>query len=147
MTTLNTLKLVSAKKHLSVSPIVLRRNKLIKMLHEQLEIVEAKATNSVFAPKVIRTIVNKQSGEKMRVEVTKRIKEWFWVNESGKINLIVKYGTRTLQLNKKGANAIEVNNGSELINTIKQLKTAVLNGELDEAIEEVSNMTKKGFGK
>jgi len=37
--------------------------------------------------------------------------------------------------------------GDELINTLKSIKVAVLNGELDDAITEVSNATKAAFGK
>jgi len=52
-----------------------------------------------------------------------------------------------LPLNKKGANAIECTNGDELINTLKALKLAVLDGELDDAITDVSTATRKAFGK
>ena len=51
-------------------------------------------------------------------------------------------------LNKKTkANAIELASGDELIATLKALKIAVANGELDEAITEVSEATRVGFGK
>lgn len=147
MSTLNTLKLVTSKKHATVSPVVHRRNKLVSKLHEQIEMCEAKKAGQNYAPKKLKTFTNKQTGERMTTEVTKRIKEWFWVNDAGKINLVIKYGAKTLSLNKKGANAIELATGDELINTLKSIKTAVLNGELDDAITEVSNATKAAFGK
>ena len=51
-------------------------------------------------------------------------------------------------LNKKTkANCIELTNGDELISTLKALKTEVLNGALDEAIDEVSTATREGFGR
>jgi hypothetical protein len=83
----------------------------------------------------------------MTVEVAKRVKEWFWINDAGKINLAIKYGAKTLPLNKKGANAIELSTGEELINTLKSIKVAVLNGELDDAITEVSEATRSAFKK
>ena len=147
MSTLNTLKLVASKKHATVSPIVHRRNKLVSKLHEQIEMCEAKKAGQNYAPKKIKTFTNKQTGERMTAEVTKRVKEWFWINDAGKINLAIKYGAKTLSLNKKGANAIELATGDELINTLKSIKVAVLNGELDDAITEVSNATKAAFGK
>jgi len=147
MSTLNTLKLVASKKHATVSPIVHRRNKLVSKLHEQIEMCEAKKTGQNYAPKKIKTFTNKQTGERMTAEVTKRVKEWFWINDAGKINLAIKYGAKTLSLNKKGANAIELATGEELINTLKSIKVAVLNGELDDSIAEVSNATKAAFGK
>jgi hypothetical protein len=145
--TLSTLKLVVAKKHLSVSPIVHRRNKLVAKLHEQIELCEAKKLGQKYAPTRLKTYTNKQTGERMTVEAVKRVKEWFWVSDNGKINLSVRYGAKTLPLNKKGANAIECTNGEELINTLKSLKLAVIDGELDDAITEVSTATRKAFGK
>jgi hypothetical protein len=147
MSTLNTLKLVASKKHATVSPVVHRRNKLVSKLHEQIEMCEAKKAGQNYAPKKLKTFTNKQTGERMTAEVTKRVKEWFWINDAGKINLAIKYGAKTLSLNKKGANAIELATGDELINTLKSIKVAVLNGELDDAITEISNATKAAFGK
>ena len=143
MSTLNSLKLVASKKHQSVAPIVIRRNKLVAKLHEQLELCEAKRNGNTYAPKRLKTFTDKHSGERKTIETIKRVKEWFWVGDNGKINLAVKYGAKTLALNKKGANAIELGNADELIATIKALKSAVVNGELDDAINEVSTATRK----
>lgn len=147
MSTLTSLKLVVSKKHQTVAPIVNRRNKLVAKLHEQIELCQAQREGRVYAPKKLKTYINKQSGERMTVEAIKRVKEWFWVGENGKINLAIKYGAKTLPLNKKGANAIELASGEELIKTLNELKTATLNGELDEAINEVSSATRLAFGK
>lgn len=147
-TTLSTLKLVTSKEHQTVAPIVIRRNKLISKLHEQLELCEAKREGKTYAPIRLKTYVNKTSGERLTAEVVKRVKEWFWVGDNGKINLAVKYGAKTLTLNKKSkANAIELASGDELVSTLKALKIAVANGELDEAIAEVSEATRIAFGK
>jgi hypothetical protein len=147
MSALNNLKLVVSKKCLTVSPVVQRRNKLANRLHEQIELCEAKKQGNSYAPKRLKTYINKNTNERMTVEVAKRVKEWYWVNDAGKINLAIKYGAKTLPLNKKGANAIELATGDELINTLKSLKVAVLNGELDDAITEASNATKAAFAK
>ena len=145
MSTLSTLKLVVSKKHAAVSPVVHRRNKLCAKLHEQIELCEAKKAGNTYAPKRLKTYTNKQTGERMTVESVKRVKEWFWISDNGKINLAVKYGAKTLPLNKKGANAIELASGDELIATLKSLKAAVLDGELDDAISEISEATRARF--
>ncbi len=147
MNTLTALKLVVGKRNATVAPIVVRRNKLITKLHEQIELCEAQRNGTTYAPKRLRSYTDKQSGERVTVEAVKRVREWFWVSDSGKINLAVKYGVKTLSLNKKGANAIELASGDELIATLKTLKTAVANGEFDEAIADVSKATKLAFGK
>jgi len=147
MSALSSLKLVVSKKYTTVSPVIQRRNKLANRLHEQIELCEAKKQGNSYAPKRLKTYTNKHTNERMTVEVAKRVREWFWINDAGKINLVIKYGAKTLPLNKKGANAIELSTGDELINTLKSLKVAVLNGELDDAITEVSNATKAAFAK
>jgi hypothetical protein len=147
VSTLTALKLVVGKRNATVAPIVVRRNKLISKLHEQIELCEAQRNGATYAPKRLRSYTDKQSGERLTVEAVKRVREWFWVSDSGKINLAVKYGAKTLALNKKGANAIELASGDELIATLKTLKICVANGEFDDAIAEVSKATKLAFSK
>ncbi|MBU3552281.1 hypothetical protein ICE95_03125 [Polynucleobacter sp. MWH-Post4-6-1] len=109
---------------------------------------EAKRNQVPFTPKRLKTVVNKATGERTTVETIKRVKEWFWLStETGKINLAIKYGAKTLKLNKKGANAIEITNGTELIGTLHKLKEAVIAGEFDDAISEASDATRKAFKK
>ena len=147
MSTLTSMKLVASKKHQTVAPIVVRRNKLCAKLHEQIELCEAQKSGTTYAPKRLKTFTDKHSGERKTIETVKRVKEWFWISDSGKINLAIKYGAKTLSLNKKGANAIELASGDELIATLKSLKIAVADGELDDAITEVSAATRQAFTK
>ena len=145
MSTLNKLQLINSKKSIKVSPIVLRRNKLVAKIHEQLELCEAKKNGQLYAPKKLRTYKNKQTGERMTVEAIKRIKEWHWTAPDGLIHLSVKYGSKVLPLAADGSNAIVCANTDALIQTLKTLKLAVLDGELDAAITQVSNATKSSF--
>ncbi|MBT8550540.1 hypothetical protein G6731_01005 [Polynucleobacter paneuropaeus] len=147
MSIVTNLKLITTAKRTAISPIMQRRNKLLAKVQEQLELCEAQRNQQTYAPKRIKTVTNKETGERMTVETVKRVKEWFWIAENGKINLAVKYGSKTLPLNKKGANAIELTNGTELIGTLHKLKDAVVAGEFDDAINEVSDATRKAFNK
>ena len=63
MSTLNSLKLVASKKNQSVAPIVVRRNKLIQKLHQQLELCESQKSGNTYAPKRLKTFTDKHSGE------------------------------------------------------------------------------------
>lgn len=147
MSIVTNLKLVTSTKSSITSPVMQRRNKLLAKVQEQLDMCEAKRNQQPYAPKRLKTVVNKETGERTTVEAIKRVKEWFWITEDGKINLAVKYGAKTLPLNKKGANAIEITNGTELVGTLHKLKDAVIAGEFDDAIAEVSNETRKAFKK
>ncbi len=146
MSTLNSLKLVASKKNRSLSPVAHRRNKLAAKIHEQIELCEAQRSGGVYAPRRLRTMVDRHTGERKTVEAVKRVKEWFWINDAGKINLAVKYGSKVLEL-AKGKNAIELASGDELIATLHALKTAALAGELDPQIEAASGALRAGFGK
>ena len=141
------LKLVTSKKQSTSSPVVNRRLKLLAKIQEQIELCTAKKEGNSYAPKRLKIFTDKETGERKTIETVKRIKEWFWISDTGKIHLAIKYGSKTLMLNKKGANAIEVNNGDELISTLKHIAGSIENGELDEFINDVSKATRDSFGK
>ena len=147
MSIITNLKLITTVKSSSISPVLLRRSKLLAKVQEQIDMCEAKRNQQTYAPKRLKIVTDKETGERTTIETIKRVKEWFWITENGKINLAVKYGAKTLPLNKKGANAIELTNGTELIGTLHKLKDAVVAGEFDDAISEVSDATRKAFKK
>ena len=146
MSAIAKLKLITSKRENNVNPLFMRRNKLVEKIDEQLALCTAVKEGRIYAPKRIKVITN-TDGERVSVETTKRIKEWFWVSAANKINLSVRYGSKTLALNAKGANCIELNSREELINTFNLLKDAVKSGELDEAINTASIKLQAGFKK
>jgi hypothetical protein len=146
MTVLSKLKLVSSKKERNVSPVVARRNKLAAKIEEQLLFATAQSDGEIYAPKRLKNVTDKVTGERKTIETTKRIKEWYWTNSTGKIYLSIRYGSKTLEFSK-GKNAIELATGDELLATLATLKEAVITGELDEAISQASEKLKAGFSK
>jgi hypothetical protein len=145
MTFIAKLKLVASKRERNLSPIVVRRNKLAAKIEEQLQLATAQKEGRLYAPKRIKT-VNNELGERVAVETTKRVKEWYWTTPANKINLCVRYGSKTLELSK-GKNAIEISSGEELLSTLSMLKDAVIAGELDDAITNASDNLRAGFSK
>jgi hypothetical protein len=146
MTVFSKLKLVASKKERNVSPVVARRTKLAGKIDEQLLFATAQRDGQIYAPKRLKNVIDKATGERKTIEATKRIKEWYWTNSTGKIHLSVRYGSKTLEL-AKGKNAIELNSGDELLATLVTLKDAVIAGELDDAIAQASDKLKAGFTK
>lgn len=137
------LKLVASKRERNLSPIMLRRQKLATKIEEQIELARCQKNGTLYAPKRLKTVTN-EAGERVVVETTKRVKEWFWTTPNNKINLSVRYGSKTLELSK-GKNAIELSTGDELLATLSILKEAVIAGELDEAINTASVKLREGF--
>jgi len=146
MSSLAKLKLVNSKRSRTVSPIVHRRNKLIGKLSEQIELVTAQQEGRLYAPKKVKTVTNADTGERRAIETTKRIKEWFWTADNGKINFSVRYGSKVIEL-AKGKNAVEVANRDELVSTLSLIRDAVRAGELDEAINTACDRLRAGFAK
>ena len=145
MSVIAKLKLIASKREHNHNPIIVRRNKLALKLDEQVALCTAQKEGRLYAPKRIKTVTN-ADGERVSVETTKRVKEWFWTTSTGKINLAVRYGSKVLELSK-GKNAIELSTGEELIATLGLLKDAVIAGELDDAITNASDKLRSGFSK
>ena len=145
MSVIAKLKLVASKRERNLSPIVIRRNKLVAKIEEQLQLATAQKEGRLYAPKRIKNVTNAE-GERVAVETTKRVKEWYWTTPANKINLCVRYGSKTLELSK-GKNAIELSSGEELLSTLSILKDAVIAGELDDAITNASDNLRAGFSK
>jgi hypothetical protein len=143
MSSLSNLKLVSSQRKKVVTPTEARRKKLIIKIFQQIQLAKAMRDGERYAPLKMRTILNKETGSKQRVEVAKNINPWWW-DENGKICVKVHYGSKVLEL-QNGFNAVEVDDIDALVTTLELIKTAADKGELDAQIESVSQIVKAGF--
>ena len=145
MATLASLKLVAAKKPTQQSPVVHRRNKLSSKIQEQILLAAAQNEGSTYAPTRIKTVTN-ADGERVQVTHAKRVKPWWFVGESGKVCIEIRYGSKVIELSR-GKTAIEITTPAALIEALETVKAAVLAGELDQQIEAASFKLREGFGK
>ena len=145
MTALLKLKLVSVQAG-QKSPTVLRRNKLTAHLVEQIAMAKAQTAGEIYAGKRVKSVVDAESGERKQVEVSKRVKQWWFAAPNGKLTLALRYGAKTIEV-VKGKNAIEITDIAELITTLGVIKDAVNAGELDTQMEQVSGALRAGFAK
>ena len=144
MSALNSLKLVAAKRPQSANPVVQRRNKLSKQLFEQIELAKCTAESRVYAPTRLRTVKDKYTGERKTVEAVKRVKQWWFVADSGRVCLQVRYGSKVMEL-AKGKNSIDVGTAAELVGVLETVKRCVEAGELDAQIETASAAVRERF--
>ena len=144
MSALAKLKLVASKRTAAANPVQNRRNKLVAKITEQIALATARQEGRTYTATKVRAVADSATGERKLVEVAKRIKEWFWTNEAGKINLSIRYGAKTLEL-ARGKNAIELAHAGELVTTLETVREAVLAGELDAQIEASSTALRAGF--
>jgi hypothetical protein len=146
MSTLAQLKLTAQSKPAQMSSVQERRNKLAKRVWEQIELAKAQAQGTQYTPIKFRTITDSETGARKQIETTKRVKQWWFTADNGKLALSVRYGTKVLELAPKKF-AVEIATSKDLVTTLELIKGAVLNGELDNAIDSAAVKLKLGFTK
>jgi hypothetical protein len=146
MSTLDGLKLSTAKKPAHIPAVVFRRNKLSNKLWEQIQLAKSQIDGTQFVVKKFRSVVDKETGLRKQVEVPKRLREWWFKNEQGKMCVNIKYGTQMIELAKEKY-SIEVDSASALIKALETVKQAVECGELDTQINNASVNVRKVFDK
>lgn len=146
MSALSNLKLTNAKRPMAMPVVQIRRNKLLKKLHEQIQLAEAQQAGDTYTAKRLKNVRDAETGLTKTIEVNKRVRAWWWIGDDGKLCLNVKYGSNTVELGK-GKYAIALASASDIVPVLNTLKEAVEAGELDSQIEAVAGVVKSGFGK
>ena len=130
MTVLDTLNFVAFKPLANTNPIAVRRRKLAAKIDEQILL----ATDKHYTPTQHKWITNAE-GVKQLVEVPKRVKRWWAKSVDGKINLVIRYGSKPIEFSK-GKNAILLDSEEEVSGVLAMVRDAVVSGELDALIEQ-----------
>jgi hypothetical protein len=143
-TTLSALKLVEDKKPTHTPLIEIRRRKLSSKLWEQIQLARSQMEGKPLTITKFRSFTDKQTGLRKQIEMPKRIRPWWFVTDSGKVCISIRYGSLVIEL-AKGKHSIEVASADELISTLEKVKTAVEAGELDVQIESASMNLRDGF--
>jgi hypothetical protein len=146
MSTLNTLKLVTAVKPQQMPDAVKRRYKLGNKLWEQIQLARSQFLNEPFNITKMKTVKNIDTGASETVSVNKRIRPWWFNSDTGSLCFSIKYGTKTIEL-AKGKPSIEVTDKDQLISTLELVKKAVEAGELDQQIDQASGALRSNFKK
>jgi hypothetical protein len=141
MSALANLKLVNAKRPARLSPALLRRNNVAKRIFEQIELAKSKQEGKAFSPTRLRTVKEAETGLTKTVSVPKRVKEWWFTSDSGKLCVSLRYGAKVIEI-AKGKTAVEMAGEKELVATLEVLKQVVESGELDAQIESASRNVK-----
>ena len=116
-----------------VSPEDKLRRKLITAIDVQIAAAEAAAKGEVFIHRQKRWVDDAETGERVRKEVPVRLRSWSWQDESGKMQLEVRYGNKRLEIKPKKT-AIEVGDAANLVPTLNLLREAIAAGELDKVL-------------
>ena len=143
---LSALKLTDAKKPNQIPQVVQRRNKLAKRVWQQIELAKAQEQGTQFRVAKFKSYTDSETGVRKQVETQMSVKQWWFTTQAGKLAISVRYGSRVLEL-AKGKFAVEVAHEKDLAITLDAIKTAVLAGELDSAIDAAATKLRAGFAK
>jgi len=146
MSALTGLKLVSAKPTNKANPVIQRRHKVLGQLTEQIALAEASQRGESYVSTRTVVVRDKAAGTSQAQTRAKRVKQWWFVSETGRVCLHVRYGNRVLEL-AKGKNSVEVGTAKELVTVLEAVKAAVTAGELDTQIEAASAAVRARFTK
>lgn len=148
MTLLKTLKLVSAAKIDLKDKQKSKRRKLAEKIQQQMDIATAELKNESYIAYTTKNVRNNETGEIKTVSSEKRLRTWYWMTGKGTLQLSIKYGSATLMLDAKSKlNAVECADLNAVVDALKVIKEAVLNGELDDELNVAGTKLRKGFNR
>lgn len=140
MAHLKRMRTLKAREYSPLKKTLLRRNKLITNLQEQLHEAEEFVAGRIRIS--YRTVwASTPDGTRVKIEKPRRVRRWFWVDKQGAF-ITAWYSSKQLIFND-GATTIYVINKKRIPGAIRQLIRAVEAGELDQALEAVAE--KGGF--
>lgn len=115
------LTLVPTKKPSMRNPVVERREKMIRNLNRQIELVHLE-----------------RKGEKIS-------RPWFWSDDQGHIFVHIKYGKHVLELGK-GKFSIQCSSMDEVISSLETVIGEVKKGSFDDTLARISENIRINFG-
>lgn len=111
---------------------------------EQIQLAKSHAQGTTFTVTKYKSMVDRATGLRRQVEITKHIKSWWFANEQGKLCVSVRYGPHVIEL-AKSKYSIEVVDEQALIAALETVKRAVEVGELDAQINAASEHARRVF--
>ena len=112
--------------------VAVPKTKIVKQEPQQTTPKDTERTD--FTPTQHKWVTD-EHGNQRKVEVAKRVKRWWTASVDGKVNLVVRYGSKPLEF-AKGKNAIELASEAEVADTLRKVREAADLGELDALIEQ-----------
>ena len=125
------LNFVALPKNFRNDPVMKRREKMLSQLEQQRNFAQDPSYTIVQ-----QRWVKDENGVKQPVERHKQIKRWWLRNGMGDCLLIIRYGSRVLEL-QKGKAAIDTGGEANLVAVIEEIMRMTKEGELDALLMDV----------
>ena len=138
MSVLKTLKLSATAPNASTNdPLGRARDKLLAQLADQRDMVSASLEGRLYEPPKMLALRRDASGQRVRVEVNRRVRRGWFQDPAGTVHFIMRVGGKPLEL-QPGKAAISIGSLDKLPGTLEALIAAVRGGELDPQIKEAA---------
>jgi putative transposase len=99
MTAFTKLKLVNAQAD-QKTPMVVRRSKLTGKLDLQIALAKAQTEGADFVASRKKTVIDRETGLKKRVDAAMTVRQWWWTNQAGAVVLGLRYGSKPIEIAK-----------------------------------------------
>ncbi|WP_156875466.1 DUF6641 family protein [Phaeobacter inhibens] len=143
---LSQLSLTVSSQKTPVSPVAKKRLNLLRKLELQIQAAEAELRDEEFLEE-IRKWVRGEDGERKQITEQRAVRKWWWQHHTGAWMLTLRDGAKELPL-LEDKNSIEVGEITNLVEVLQTVRSAVLAGELDDALQQmVKTKPKKPAGK
>ena len=129
-----------SRKTENTTPHMLMRRRLLNALDEQIQGANFEAAGKHFYRTVEKTVKN-AAGESERKTVDRPLRKMWWPSNDT-VMLELRFGNRVMKVG--AGNSIVVGAFENLVPILENLKLAVKNGELDEAMKATSDGRKRG---
>jgi len=119
-----------------LTPVMFRRHKLIKALHEQIQVAEEYLIGRQYMRRFMRSAIDPETNKRITIMSERPARRWFWIDDEASLLVQVRYGNRALKVRDEKS-SIVIGDKDNLIPTLKLLKQAAEAGEFDTAIQSV----------
>ena len=132
----------SSKRAATTDQKVQLRHKMATSLDQQIAAATCETKGEVYAVEVEKWIVtDKTTGAKERRKVQTIQRKMWYRDASNKVMLELRLGHKPLKIGNKSS--IQVGDLSNLVPILEKVKAAVMAGELDQAMKEISDNRKR----
>lgn len=126
-----------------VSALARKRQNLLRKLDVQLKAADAQSRGEEYLEEIRKT-VRGDDGERTQTTIKRPVRKWWWQHPTGAWFVTLRDGAKELHV-ADGKPSIEVGDIADLVETLQTIRSAVLAGELDKALEAL--VKKKPAGK
>ena len=134
---------VSAEdRYKKLTPVMFRRYKLVKALHEQLQVAEEYLNGRQYMRRFMRSETDPETNKRITIMSERPARRWFWIDDEASLLIQVRYGNKVLKVRDEKSTVV-IGDKDHLVPTLQLLKQAAEAGEFDAAIQA----TQKPFGR